>query len=345
MSFIYSQSSGLNNAAIGKLTTPIRMVIERESDLQTSKKGVREWLFNIEKSRRFAETIVGQTEFDTFTANEEGAGSENNSVEETYKKIIEHIQFSTEFSITAKMMADANYGVAADAKLRAQNFVRAYYKTMHKACSAALANGTSTTATFARATLNLTAPDGLALFDDGHTWGGTRKSGTQSNYFYGSIFGSVSEFEIALGQLASKIRNMKDENGEVLGYTADTIILPGNQPAAEIIAKKVVGSDGTLGSGNNDINIQYGGWNIIVLPDWQAADARCMIMSSEANKTLRGNMFFEREPLTVTDWVDNHTGNYIWNGRCRFGLGFGSYKHIALAVDTATTVSGATALT
>ena len=69
-----------------------------------------------------------------------------------------------------------------------------------------------------------------------------------------------------------------------------------------------------------------------------------MIMSSEANKNLSGNMFFNRVPLTVSNWVDNHTGNYIWNGRCRFGVGFGTYKHIMLAVDSKSAVEGATSL-
>ena len=55
-------------------------------------------------------------------------------------------------------------------------------------------------------------------------------------------------------------------------------------------------------------------------------------------------MFFIRVPLTVTNWVDNHTGNYIWNGRCRFGVGFGTYKHIMLAVDSDSSVEGATAI-
>jgi len=144
--------------------------------------------------------------------------------------------------------------------------------------------------------------------------------------------------------LASKLRNMKDENGDILGYTADTIILPGNRPLAESIAKKVCGSEGALGNGYNDINLQFGNWNVIVMPDWQTEDDRLMIMSSEANKNLSGNMFFNRVPLTVSNWVDNHTGNYIWNGRCRFGVGFGSYKHILLAVDSESAVENASAI-
>ena len=167
---------------------------------------------------------------------------------------------------------------------------------------------------------------------------------------YGDIFGkgsgdarsySTDTFEEALYALAGKIRNMKDERGEPLGYTADTIILPSNNPKLESIVKKVCGSYGSLGGNYNDINLHYGNWNVIVLPSWQPSDMRIMVMSSEANKNLCGNMFFNRVPLTVTNWVDNHTGNYIWNGRCRFGVGFGTYKHIALAVDSATDVSKA----
>ena len=353
MAIVYSKSSGLNNAQIGKLETPIKMVIEHESDLQKKKGGICDWLFNIEKSNKFGETIVGQNEFDVFAAAEEGAGAENDDMQETYKKFIEHIQFMKEFTVTAQMMEDANYGVAADAKRRAENFTRAYYKTMHKICEYALANGTKTKGVFAKANLDLSAPDGLALFANAHKWGGKKASGTQSNFFYGDIFSSgaadarkssTEAFEAALSELSSKLRNMKDENGDVLGYTADTIILPGNRPLAETIAKKVCGSEGALGNGYNDINLQYGNWNIVVMPNWQTEDDRVMIMSGEANKNLCGNMFFNRVPLTVSNWVDNHTGNYIWNGRCRFGVGFGTYKHILLAVDSANAVTGATAL-
>ena len=350
---IYSKSSGLADSAIGKLETPIKMVIEHESDVQTKKGGICDWLFNVERSNKFGETIVGQDEFDVFKATEEGAGAEGDTISETYRKFIEHIQFMKEFTVTAEMMEDANYGVAQDAKRKAENFTRAYYKTINKICEYALASGTSSTGSFAKARLDLTAPDGLPLFASEHKYGIGDRAGKQANYFYGNIFSSGSEgtrrastdvFEEALGELAVKIRNMKDESGEILGYTADTIILPGNRPLAEAVAKKVCGSYGALGNGYNDINLQYGNWNIVVMPDWQTSDDRVMIMSSEANKNLAGNMFFNRVPLTVSSWVDHHTGNYVWGGRCRFGVGFGNYKHILLAVDSASAVDGAVAL-
>ena len=340
---IYSKSADNTNAAIGKLETPIKMVIEHESDILTKKGGVRDWLFNVETSARFGETIVGQNEFNIFSATPEGEGAERDSIAETYRKFIEHIQFMKEFVITAELMEDAAYGVAADAKRRAENFTRAYYKTMHKICEYALSSGTYASGNFSGASLDLTAPDNLPLFYSSHKYGAN--AATQSNFYYGDIFsGGTAGFEQALSELSVKLRNMKDENGEALGYTADTLILPGNRPTAEMIAKKVCGSEGALGNGYNDINLQFGNWNIVILPNWQTSDDRVMIMSSEANRNLSGNMFFNRVPLSVSNWVDHHTGNYLWAGRCRFGVGFGSYKHILLAVDSATSVQNATAL-
>ena len=348
---VYSKSSGLNPAACGRLETPIKMIIEHESDVLSQNASIATSLFNIEKSNRFGETIVAGNEFDVFTATEEGGAAESDTMHDSYHKFIEHIQFMKEFIISAEMMEDANYGIASDAKRRAENFTRAYYKTINRICESALANGTSTSTTFARAELDLTAPDGLALFTNSHKYG--QDGGVQSNYYYGDICASgdvdnrvlsTALFEESLYEMSIKLRNMKDENGESLGYNADTIILPGNRPALESVVRKVCGSKGTTGSSYNDINLHYGAWDIVVLPNWQPVDNRIMIMSKDANKNLSGNMFFNRIPLTITNWVDNHTGNYIWNGRCRFGVGFGSYKHIMLAVDSAGTVPNASKL-
>ena len=350
---IYSKSGDFHNPAIGKLETPIKMIIEHESDLLTKRGNIAEMLFNVEKSNRFGETIITGTDFDIFKAAGEGEGAELDNIYDSGRKFIEHIQFMKEFIITAEMIEDAENGVASEAKRRAENFSRAYHKTINKLCTEVLASGTQSSTTFANAAIDLTTADGKPLFSSNHTYGISSMAKSQSNNFWGDIFSSgtgsarkasTEAFEEALTELSFKLRNMKDENGEPLGYTADTIILPGNRPIAEMIAKKVCGTYGTLGSANNDINLNYGNWNIIVLPTWQSNTDTCLIMSSEANKNLSGNMFFNRVPLTVNNWVDHHTGNYIWCGRCRFGIGFGSYKHIIRATDSATNISGASAL-
>ena len=351
---IYSKNANNNNGAFGKIQLPIKMVIENESDILSKKGGIRDWLFNVEKSNKFGETIIMQKEFDVFRSASEGNVAESDGICETASKFIEHIQFMKEFVVTAEMMEDCNYGIAIDAKRRAENFTRAYYKTMNKICEAALMNATAANCIFAGSQIDLTTADTLPLFSSSHKCGAAPGyEGTQSNYYWGDIFStgaadsrvaSTAAFEESLAELSVKLRSMKDENGEALGYTADTIILPGNKPKIEQIVKKVCGSDGALGNGYNDINLHYGNWNIVILPNWQPDDNRIMIMSSEANKNLAGNMFFNRIPLTITNWVDNHTGNNYWNGRCRFGVGFGTYKHILLAVDSAEATDTATQL-
>ena len=54
-------------------------------------------------------------------------------------------------------------------------------------------------------------------------------------------------------------------------------------------------------------------------------------MSSQANKELRGNMVYDRTPLTVRDWVDNDNYNLNFSGRYRVGMGFNAWQHIILS--------------
>ena len=351
---IYSKSSGLINYALGRVEAPIKMLIEHESDLMKKKGGVCDWLFNVENSSHFGESISRQTDFDIFSAVAEGEAAVSESIRETSYKFIEHLQFMKEFTITAEMMEDAVMGIAVDAKRRVQNFVRAYYNTINKACALALIKGTTGYAEFAGSFIDTTTADDTPLFHKNHTWGyGVGHEGRQGNYYWGNIAKdgasdsrsySIDKVEESIYTLANLLRGMKDENGEAMGYVADTIILPSNKPVLEHMVKKICGSEKVVASDVNDINIHYGNWTIVVLPTWTPENDEMMIMSSEANKVLAGNMFFNRIPLTVTNWIDNHTGNYNWTGRCRFGVGFGSYKHIVRAVDTVEEIESAIAL-
>ena len=336
---IYSKSSYNAEGALGRYDTPIKMLIENESDLMKKKGGIRDWLFNVEKSNHFAESVVFQKGFNIFEYVSEGEGAPSDTVSETNTGLIEHMQFMKEFTITAEMMEDAVNGIATNAKRRIQNFVRSYYNTVNKACACALINAVNMDMTFGGATIKLSTPDAYPLFSNGHYY--TLSSGEQqcqSNYFNGEFAKSGGNYSIeklaeALYTLAGKIRGMKDENGDPTGYIADTIILPSNKPTLELMIKKICGSESVAGSADNDINIHYGKWNVIVLPNWVAGTDDMMVMSSEANNALAGNLFYERVPLTVTPWVDHHTGNYNWTGRCRFGIGFSNYKHIARVTD------------
>ena len=342
--FIYSAMSGKNDPMFGKFEHPIKALIENESNICEKRKTILDALFNVEKSNRYAETIMGESDFSTFMSKQEGQGAENDNVEPTFKKTIEHIEFAKEFAITRKMADDAKFGIGADMKNKPRKFVRAYYNTRVKIASQALIHGTSKSMVFNRATVDLTCADDLSLFNKAHPYHTEKMKGkTQSNYFYGEVTGSASVLEEALGTVANKVRNFKDENGEVMEYVADVVVVPCNRPKLENMMKKVIGSERTVGSDYNDINTQYGNWTLVVLDGWETTDDRFMVMSNEANKNLLGNMFYNRVPLDITSDVDKHTRNYFWNGYCRFGVGFNTWKHMALVVNAAS-LSDATAL-
>ena len=345
---IYCKNDGAHFAAIGRIETPIKMIIERESNILDQKGGICDWLFNVEKSNRFAETIVSQGDFGIFMSTSEGEDANQDSFIENPGKYIEHIQFTKEFVITAEMMEDAVNGIATDAKRRAESFTRAYYRTRNKICETALAKGNEYSANFGGTTLNLTTWDDLPLFHNSHSCG----SMPQSNYFWGNFTTSASDstkldaprFAEVLYMLSHELRSMKGDNGEILGYTADTIILPGNRPKLEAMVKAVCGSETSPFTTDNNINLHYGNWNIIVLPSWTTTRDEFMLMSSEANKNICGNMFFNRIPLSIDNWIDHRSGNYIWTGRCRFGVGFGNYKHILRAINSSDEIEDATEL-
>lgn len=348
---IYSSMVEKNAPLYGKFIHPIKGFIDAESNICEKNKSILDLLFNVEKSNRYAETIMGESDFDTFMAKTEGAQAEQDTVVKTYDKTIEHVEFAKEFTITKKMADDAKFGIGANMSNRPKKFVRAYYKTKIKLAAQALINGTSKTMSFNKTTVDLTinneedSAKKEPLFYSAHKYSTDKMAGqTQSNYFYGDLCSAPATFEKALGVMANKLRNFKDENGETMGYVADILIIPCNRPGLEMMAKKICGSERTTGSHDNDINTQYGNWTLVVLDGWETEGDRFMVMSSEANKNLMGNMFFNRVPLDITSDIDKHTRNLFFNGYCRFGVGFTTWKHIALAVHSDSAVEGATAI-
>lgn len=330
---IYSKLSGKNDPMYGKFEHPIKMLIEKEADTQAAKELALKKLFNIEKSTKYAETTMGESDFDVFQTVREGQGAPNDSVAPTYAKTISHHQFMKEFTITKEMADDSTIGIAANIKAKPRKMVQAYFKTRSKFAFTALMNGEQESVQFTNSRIDTTTGDGQPLFSKTHPF--KNLEGNQSNLYHAVIKGAdgaidATKFEETLATASNKLRNFKDENGEPMEYIADVIIVPSNRPKLEQLVKKVVGSERTIGSGNNDINTQYGNWTVVVLPGWESDDDKFMIMSSDANENLSGNMFYVRKPLDIQSFVDVHTRNNVWNGYCRMGVGFNTWKHILL---------------
>lgn len=342
-----ANSTGLNGGTNDMVDSSVRLLLEHENQKIGTKDRLCDILFNVEDSQKYAEILAAHSGFSTFKPTAEGNAANSLSAKEIARKVVEHVQFMGEFAISANMTEDAGCGLGADARKLVKNFISSYYRTRDRLAEYALLYSKTPVMSFSGTTVNISCPDGKPLICKEHVLG----SGTQSNYYYAERAQgqelSVDLIQEYLNKLNVKMRCMYDENNDYLGYEADTIILPGDNPKLERMVKQAVNSANACGGDVNAVNTEYGKWRIVVLPHWGASNSdEFMVMSSEANRELGGNMFFNRVPLTVKSWEDYHTGNRMWTGRCRMSVGFGTYKHIIgfTSVAHGTTLDNATAI-
>ena len=289
-------------------------------------------LANEKKSNRFGEkgTTIGG--LDNFDVKAESANAAEDTLEEGYDKIIQHYAFAKSVVISKELADDNNVDLMS---VRARSLVKSYKRTRAQYITDVITKSVmtssaayNTTMTFGTQTgIDITAPDGMSLFHNAHPLH-SDPSETQSN-IYTNAFGSNSQM---LNILSNKMRNFTDENGNVLGIIADTIVIPGNVPDLEDTIKKIIGSDGEVGTNYNDINTQRGKWTLVVDPLWTVSGAAkpYIIMSSEANKELMGTMFYNRLGLDVKSEVKTESRNLLYNGFSRWSAGFYNWRHMIM---------------
>ena len=288
---------------------------------------------NVETSKKYAEKAAGITSTGSYGIVDEGDAPKQDEIQETFPKLIVHKQFMQQISCTQQMKEDGDINVM---KTMSRNLVIGYKRTRAELVTNAIATEGKKFSIGGRE-LDRTTGDGEALFSTAHK--GVKAGVEDQSHVFTHAFGTDATM---LGRLANIGRNFKNDSGIVQGYTFDTIIIPGNCYALEDLIKRIIRSDLIVGSSNNDANTQKGLWNLIVLPTWQAAEGKnpYIIMSSAANKELRGTVLFDRTKLDVRNWVDNSTRNLIWNGRARMSCGFNNWRHVIMGgADVGTTLS------
>jgi len=287
------------------------------------------------KSKRWGEkstTIGGLGDFDI---KDEGEDASEDTFGEGYSKFVQHATFSKDFKISKEMRDDNQLD---DALTKGKNMVSAYKRTRAKYASQMLTSSVGDTQTMSfggKTGLDITGADGLALFNAAHPLKNCFSSGTTSvtmSNLYSDVLGSNTA---VLNKAANKLRNFKDDRGEVLGFDADTIILPGNDPEYEDFIKKVIGSDGEVGSNNNDINTQRGKWKLVVDYLWTPDSGHpSILMSSKALKALQGTKFYDRTPLDIENEVKISSRNMVYNGFARFSMAFTNWRHVLMLGST-----------
>ena len=322
MAVIISKSAGLNDDLWNEWAPLIRTFIMDADKDKNKYDDLLKDMFNVNKSKKFAEKNTGLTEFGDFQITGEGGNAVLDDLQETFPKMVEHEELMKMLKITKTMTEDSQVDMI---KQKTKNFVKSYKRSRAQFATNLLCTEGTTASFGGKEDLDRTTGDGKALFATDHP-GMKTGVAAQSN-----VFTNAFSLDVLI-KLGVVMRNFRNDSGNKMGYTANKIIIPGDCPELEETIKRIIRSELVVGSANNDVNTQKGLWKLVVNPLWNhtAGTNPYIIMSDEANEELMGNMFFDRTDLQMKEQVDINTHNLQYSGRFRMGSGFFNWRHVIM---------------
>lgn len=318
---IFAKSTGLNDSIYGKSEAPIKAFLEENVKAYNDMSFV-EKVYKMMDSSNYGEKMTSFTALaQGFMPVGEGGAYPKDDRQEGYSKFLEHETWKDSFTVTQEMVEDSK--LLDLNRTGARGFIDAYALTREKYGAAILVGavaGTSTT--FRGLNIDCTCNDGLSIFSTAHT--SVTGGATQSNKF-SNTFSADN-----LGLVETAMQNFKDDNGEVLTVSPDTIIIP-NKASMKKKVFEAIGSDKDPATSNNAFNYQFGRWTVICSPYLNdMTDDHYFLFDKKYNDNYNGLIWFDRIPLTVSTYIDENTDNNVWKGRSRFVAGCNDWRAIAV---------------
>lgn len=313
---IFSKAAGLNDSAFGKSQEPIKMMLTEQGEA-FEQADIVKMIFKMDETNNFAEKYTYETALGDFEAvGEQGAYPES-SFQEGYASVVEPDEWKLQFSVTQTMIEDSKMGKV---RQKAFGFTRSYYRGRQKFGLGILNNGESATMTFGNnnKVFDIKCNDGNPLFYGSHP-SKTGGYGVQSNY----ISNPFSYDALCMAE--DYMHHLRDDDGNILDISPDTIIIPDNARIKKAVFDAIGAGEGMPGTANNSFNFQYGRWNVIFSPYLTNASGitagtdTWYLMDSNWSEMYEGLIFLDRIPLSVRSYVDEKTDANIWKGRARWG--------------------------
>lgn len=259
-------------------------------------------LFDIETSNRAFEEEVLMTQFGTAPEKTEGAAVEYDTAQEGYTSRYEHKTIALAFGITEEAMEDNLYDTWS--KIRANALGRAMANTKEVFGANVYNNGFST---------SYPGGDGQPLFSASHP---TMAAGTQSN------LAAVDISETALENAKTNIWLLKDDRGILVGAMPRSLHIP---PQLEFVTKRILGSDGRVGTADNDLNAlkalgYFSGGGVI---NRRFTDPGAWFIRTDVPNGLKH--FVRVRPSTAMQG-DFDTGNMRYKSRERYSFGWSDWR-------------------
>lgn len=320
---ILSESSGLLNSIYGKLQTPIAARVDKK--MEAVEKSMLAWnIFDKRKSENYEEAYTDYGSVDSMLPVGEGGAYPNAGMYEGYVGTLANETWKSQVAITRELIDDSHSNF--DKVFRKTDKLSiAYKRTVESFCAALLGSALnqSATCTIGGKVFSSASADGKCQFSHQHLM--KYKSGYISNAF-------TNAFSLAiLDEIATRMQNFTNDEGEVLGLDPDTIIIP-NVSALKRAVWKAVATDHDPGDAYEAFNYQAGRWNVIVWPYLNkyigSLAAPYIIMDSQYNKEANGAIFQDRNPLEIRNELDANDNN-LWKAYTRFSAGFIDFRVMA----------------
>lgn len=327
---IFSKGAGVNDSIFGKSQDPIKAMIEASAEAFQQQSCIDK-IFVMDKTDRYAEKYTYETSLGNFSPTGEAGAYPESDFREGYSTVLEPDTWKNRFEVTAEAVEDAQWGRI---KRLSSAFTLSYNRTRESFAAALLMGGTGSSIHFGAAgkarAFKTTSADNVPLFSTAHP-SITGGCADQANLF-------ADDFSYDnLCYLQAKMQDYRDDDGNLLQVSPDTIIIP-NDPMMKKAVMNAIGAEGLPDTSSNSFNFQYGLWNVIVWPylnqlypaNSQAGHRPWILMDSEWNKAMVGAVFLDRLALSVhSDVTDND--NNVWKGRARFTGGFNNWRAFAMS--------------
>lgn len=351
MAIIFNIGESIKLSCFNVLLEPIQMMLENEVEA-FEKQSLLSKIFRMNKTDRYEENFRSRTSMGGFKPTEDLEPAHISDFGEGYRKTFRTQIWTNSFVVSKQTFEDNQM---MDINQDAVGFIRSYGRTREMYAFAMIAGALSGSCTFEGRVFDCHGFDttdgsvdgtGTAqvYFHNAHKGAGN-PSLEQSNKFYVVKSGDSSKKGINLasdkahekilrviGKVQTAMQNYKDDNGNPILVDPDTIILPSNGYALKDTILTALKTQYTSALGDNGVNLQYGNWNVLISPylngltGFAEADQAFLIMDAKRNKESVGFMWYDRTPLEVTTYTDNGNKAMIWDGRARFGAGFGDFK-------------------
>lgn len=306
---IVTATVGKIDAAIGRFEAPILAYMEKE-EADFAKDSLKKVLYNVKKSKHYAESIAGLTGIGDFIATDGAVPYDD--FEEGFPKTFIHQVFKKGIEIKRELIDDSRI---IDMEQQAGNLIDAANRTMEKFVHAPFNFAEQSTFTLANKTFNNTGADGQPLASTTHP-SKTGKAPDQSN---------KTTYTLNLQNLKLAEEMMKDfvtDIGEKANVKPDTLLVPFELRNE---AWEIVQSTGRPDTADNAANPYYGKYRVIV-SDWLTDPDRWFLIDSRYMKKCL--YWIDRKPLEISSKKDFNTDNWLIKGYMRYSLGFTDWRWI-----------------